>query len=202
MTNEQLVQYIAEERARGVIDESIRKELLNSGWREADVIEALSGSGSISTTPENNVGFFRRLPRGRIGRMRYFLGGLTLGILAVIPFFILILAWGVLGYSSSIGFAQSEIMGMLSTLNFLIPILMFLSLILVFLPLLYMNLMLAVRRLHDLNMSGWFVLVSFIPFIGPLFGLYMLFWPGTSTSNNFGTPPSDSRKFFDDLFNR
>jgi uncharacterized membrane protein YhaH (DUF805 family) len=47
---------------------------------------------------------------------------------------------------------------------------------------------LAVRRLHDLNLSGFCVLVSFIPF-GLLLMLLLIFKKGTDGVNDYGEPP-------------
>jgi uncharacterized membrane protein YhaH (DUF805 family) len=46
-----------------------------------------------------------------------------------------------------------------------------------------------VRRLHDTNSSGWWVLVGFIPYVG---GLIMIVWyciKGTAGENRFGPDP-------------
>lgn len=46
-----------------------------------------------------------------------------------------------------------------------------------------------VRRLHDTNASGWWMLMALIPYIG---GLIMLVWyciPGTKGENRFGPDP-------------
>jgi glutaredoxin/uncharacterized membrane protein YhaH (DUF805 family) len=47
---------------------------------------------------------------------------------------------------------------------------------------------LAVLRCHDANWSGLLTLIFFIPYIGPLFGLVLLFMPGTKGDNNHGSP--------------
>jgi len=47
---------------------------------------------------------------------------------------------------------------------------------------------LAVRRLHDLNSSGWYVLISFVPF-GQLLILWLMFKKGTDGINDYGEPP-------------
>ena len=47
---------------------------------------------------------------------------------------------------------------------------------------------LAVRRLHDLNSSGWYVLLTFVPF-GQLLILWRMFKKGTPTTNKYGEPP-------------
>ena len=46
-----------------------------------------------------------------------------------------------------------------------------------------------VRRLHDTNRSGFFLLISFIPFIGGLILLFFLIPEGTKGKNRFGSDP-------------
>jgi uncharacterized membrane protein YhaH (DUF805 family) len=46
----------------------------------------------------------------------------------------------------------------------------------------------AVRRLHDLDKSGWWLLLGFIPLIGALVLLYWFCQPGTPGDNRFGPP--------------
>ena len=43
-----------------------------------------------------------------------------------------------------------------------------------------------VRRLHDTNRSGFFLLISFIPFIGGIVLLFLLIPEGTKGKNRFG----------------
>lgn len=45
-----------------------------------------------------------------------------------------------------------------------------------------------VRRLHDVDRSGWWLLISFIPLIGALVLLYWNVQPGTPGPNRFGNP--------------
>ena len=46
-----------------------------------------------------------------------------------------------------------------------------------------------VRRLHDTNRSGFFLLISLIPFIGGLVLLFFLIPEGTKGKNKFGPDP-------------
>ena len=55
----------------------------------------------------------------------------------------------------------------------------------VFIP----ELAVSVRRLHDINKSGWWLLISFIPFIGSVVLLIFFFQDGTAGNNNFGQSP-------------
>ena len=45
-----------------------------------------------------------------------------------------------------------------------------------------------VRRLHDTNKSGWFILISIIPIIG-LIVIFLLIADGTKGKNRFGPKP-------------
>lgn len=49
--------------------------------------------------------------------------------------------------------------------------------------------MLSIRRWHDTNHSGWWLLIGFIPIIN-LYALYMLYFKkGTEGPNDFGEDP-------------
>lgn len=46
-----------------------------------------------------------------------------------------------------------------------------------------------IRRLHDQDKSGWYALLTFIPYIGPLILLVLAFLPGTDGENDYGFDP-------------
>jgi uncharacterized membrane protein YhaH (DUF805 family) len=46
-----------------------------------------------------------------------------------------------------------------------------------------------VRRLHDRDLSGWWMLCCFIPYIGGLIFFVLLVLPGTAGPNRFGDDP-------------
>ena len=48
----------------------------------------------------------------------------------------------------------------------------------------------AKRRLNDLNRSGWWILLSIVPFVNLLFTIYVIFFPGTDSDNDFGAAPA------------
>ena len=58
-----------------------------------------------------------------------------------------------------------------------------------FLALFFGGLAISVRRLHDLNKSGWWMLISFIPYVDVIFALYLLFAKGTDGPNQYGDDP-------------
>jgi len=61
--------------------------------------------------------------------------------------------------------------------------------VIVTLPMTIGSIMAGIRRLHDLNRSGWFMLIVLIPIVDVIFGLYMLFRRGTEGSNKYGEDP-------------
>jgi len=46
-----------------------------------------------------------------------------------------------------------------------------------------------VKRLHDIDMSGWYYFVFLIPLINVIFGLILLFKKGTQGTNRYGEDP-------------
>lgn len=51
------------------------------------------------------------------------------------------------------------------------------------------NIAVSVRRLHDINRSGWWMLIALVPIIGILLLLFWATQEGSSTSNQYGEPP-------------
>ncbi len=52
-------------------------------------------------------------------------------------------------------------------------------------------LMLSIRRLHDLNKSGWLILIAVVPLIDIAFFIYLLACQGTHGENDFGPEPAN-----------
>ena len=59
------------------------------------------------------------------------------------------------------------------------------------LALLLPSLAVGVRRLHDTDRSGWWILIALIPIIGWLVLLFFYVTPGTPGPNRYGPPPLD-----------
>ena len=64
---------------------------------------------------------------------------------------------------------------------------LFLLILVLFIP----SLAVQVRRFHDQDKSGWFVLLTFIPYIGGIITLVFMCIEGTRGSNRFGPDPKD-----------
>lgn len=55
-----------------------------------------------------------------------------------------------------------------------------------------------VRRFHDQDKSGWFILLGFIPYIGGLILFVFMCLEGTRGPNRFGPDPKDP--YSEDVF--
>lgn len=60
----------------------------------------------------------------------------------------------------------------------------------------------AVRRLHDLGMRGWWLLVSLVPVLGSVALLVLFCLPGEKGENRFGRPPLTAAEREASLFER
>ncbi|MEM7564412.1 MAG: DUF805 domain-containing protein [Pseudomonadota bacterium] len=110
--------------------------------------------------------------QGRIGRLRYLAYGFGVGMA------LMVLMVPVIGASALMGGDPSD-MGIVSML---IVGLLYLATIVV-------SIMFAKRRLNDLNRSGWWCLLFLVPLVNLAITIYILFFPGTDGSNNFGPAP-------------
>lgn len=54
------------------------------------------------------------------------------------------------------------------------------------------NIMMGVRRLHDLDLSGWWMLLLCVPLINLFFAIYIYFFKGTEGPNQYGDDPLQS----------
>jgi uncharacterized membrane protein YhaH (DUF805 family) len=106
---------------------------------------------------------------GRSRRKEYWM--FLLGVL--IAAILLSIIEGVLGLSGMVG----GVYGPLTTLFFL--------------GIIIPSIAVQIRRFHDQDKSGWFVLLSFIPFLGGLIVLVFMCLEGTKGPNRFGPDPKD-----------
>jgi uncharacterized membrane protein YhaH (DUF805 family) len=51
------------------------------------------------------------------------------------------------------------------------------------------NIAVVVRRMHDIDKSGWYYFVSWIPYVGGIWFLVLTCTNGTAGSNNYGPDP-------------
>jgi len=80
------------------------------------------------------------------------------------------------GFIFSSGGSDLPVMGMAAMMVFLIATII---------P----TIAVAVRRMHDMDRAGWWVLVGLAPYIGGLVLFVWFMFPGTQGSNRFGPDP-------------
>ena len=61
-----------------------------------------------------------------------------------------------------------------------------------FLAIIIPSIAVQIRRFHDQDRSGWFILLNFIPYIGGLIVLVFMCLDGTKGTNRFGEDPKMS----------
>jgi uncharacterized membrane protein YhaH (DUF805 family) len=115
---------------------------------------------------------------GRIGRWRY------LGYSALMMLIFMLIV-SVLGAVAGVGMVAMRSNGSNGSMVFVGILMLF-----TYVPMIVMHFALMRRRLNDLDQTGWLSLLTFVPFLGILFWLYMIFAPGTKGSNRFGPMPS------------
>ncbi len=59
----------------------------------------------------------------------------------------------------------------------------------IFIALILPSITVTVRRLHDINKSGWWIFIQIIPLIGPLIIYTMCALPSTNGANKYGNNP-------------
>jgi uncharacterized membrane protein YhaH (DUF805 family) len=84
-------------------------------------------------------------------------------------------------------FLISIVLQLLGQASSLFSVLGFIYALGVFIP----SLAVAIRRLHDTNKSGWWLLIALVPLVGFIVLIVFYATEGTRGPNNFGPPPVD-----------
>jgi uncharacterized membrane protein YhaH (DUF805 family) len=106
---------------------------------------------------------------GRLGRARYLCYSLALSL------FLIIVAGIIAGVTGAIS-ESGEMSPLLS--------------LLISLPIIAMMVIMARRRLHDLNYTGWWAITVLIPIISIIPSLILLFATGNKHENDYGLMPN------------
>lgn len=77
--------------------------------------------------------------------------------------------------------------------------LMSIPLVIYYVGIIIPSLAVAVRRLHDQNKSGWYYLVSLIPFVGGIWLLVLMCTEGDSGPNQYGPDPKNPNTELNDI---
>ena len=76
-----------------------------------------------------------------------------------------------------------------ATVGFMLGPIGFIALGILFLAVLLPSLAVQVRRLHDTDSSGWWLLLALIPYLGAFIMVVWFCIPGTKGKNRFGMDP-------------
>ena len=110
---------------------------------------------------------------GRLNRLHYF----TYGLLNLLFSMVIVFAVVLLGVLISPDHIEA-FLGLICVLN---------------LPIIVSSYMLCIRRAHDFDVTGWLVLIFFVPYINSIAGLVFLLVPGTIGPNKYGPDPIAGR---------
>lgn len=115
--------------------------------------------------------------KGRLGRVRYFVYAMTITLIVYIAIAAVTALAAVAGQSASEpGGVMFSVMMVILALGGLFAAVM--------------SIIYGVRRLNDMNMSGWLILLMFVPLANFVMALVMLFVPGSKGENKYGAAPA------------
>lgn len=118
--------------------------------------------------------------RGRIGRLRYL--AYTI-VMSLILYGLVSVAGGVAGLTFfALGLAEPR-----ASENFWWVMLVVLAAAFAIASL-YVTLAPIIRRLHDMNRTGWWSLLGLVPYVNGIFVLFLILVPGTDGVNDYGVP--------------
>lgn len=116
---------------------------------------------------------------GRFGRLSYVAWYMLL----------MILSWVAMMLVGGAGFGLAALSpGGLESQGAAFPLGISVFLILISLVMLYFSIVFSSRRLHDMNLRGWWLLLMFIPVVNVIFTLVILLARGSAERNRFGPP--------------
>lgn len=123
-------------------------------------------------------------PKGRLGRIRYLAYSFVLGLLSLVAIFLIGLVSAGVGILTGASGLDGFAVGIVGTL-LMIPVYVALLVCMVFL---------GIKRLHDIDWSGWLLLLQLVPIANIVIALLLMFMPGTKGPNQHGaqTPPNNT----------
>jgi uncharacterized membrane protein YhaH (DUF805 family) len=118
---------------------------------------------------------------GRIGRKSYILSALGSSIAGIL---LIIILGAILG-------TDSLVFILLAALIYLVLFYASICLLVLF----YASICLLIKRLHDRNRSGFFAILSFVPFVNIWIAIETIFIKGTTGTNEYGEDPLATSDF-------
>ena len=126
---------------------------------------------------------------GRLNRKPYILRCLTLGLI-MMAIYILLMVIAFTTAAAQMGNGIPMMGNGIPMMGNGIPMMgAFGATYILYLPFIISGYLLAIRRLHDLDLSAFFILLSFVPVVSFFFALYLIFKKGTEGPNSYGPDP-------------
>jgi uncharacterized membrane protein YhaH (DUF805 family) len=134
--------------------------------------------------------------KGRFGRLSYLAWTFIVSILYSCALFVVIAIGAISIANSGLGLSAE---GLFSNGLGYLAVFLLVAVAIVFTALF---IIITIRRLHDLNKTGWLVLLMFVPLANIGFWIYVTFFKGTQGANNFGPQRSteQSEKYLGILY--
>lgn len=57
-------------------------------------------------------------------------------------------------------------------------------------PIVLGDMLLGIRRCHDLNRTGWLIAIMLIPYVNIVLAAYLMCWKGSDGANDYGEDPA------------
>jgi len=149
--------------------------------------------GPMYDANAEGIGFFDVLKKkyaqfnGRARRKEYWMFQLVIMLISFVAtaFMVTVLTMAGMAAAGSATGEPSAVARAVAIPSLICTVLWSVFALLIFLP----ALALAVRRLHDIGMSGWFFLVNFIPCVGGLIFLFFMIQDSQPGNNQYGPNP-------------
>jgi uncharacterized membrane protein YhaH (DUF805 family) len=117
--------------------------------------------------------------KGRFGRLSFFAWLLIITIVFYVAFAIFAAAFLLTG--SSDAQPTDSMLGGLSIFGIIVALIIYIAFV-------YYNFVITIRRLHDVNKTGWLSLLFIVPLVNLFFMIYLSLAKGTQGINKYGLP--------------
>jgi uncharacterized membrane protein YhaH (DUF805 family) len=121
-------------------------------------------------------------PEGRIGRAKFWIGLLILLGISIAVAVLFSILGAIVGGNEATAPGEFKVNGVKA-----IPYVILAFAFTIFT--MWAGICMSIKRCHDRDRSGWFILVSAIPFVNFWYIVEVAFLPGTSGINRFGANP-------------
>ncbi|MEI6352670.1 MAG: DUF805 domain-containing protein [Candidatus Nomurabacteria bacterium] len=117
--------------------------------------------------------------KGVATRKQYWMFQLYGFLTFFLPMLLLILGWGLFAFLSDASGVKPSLSPVMAIIFMIFSVILLIGCFAIFVP----SLAMSVRRLHDIKMSGWALLINLLPYVGGLI-LFVFYLLPSETENN------------------